>query len=112
MFGTIEALEQLVPAKMTSSSSPSRTQVIGLMERHSSLLEVRIRAWGIAVPETATPAYHFLERIVLLRTAADVYRRRAIENGEPQSPMADTYDRQADRLEENMQTAPQSLVEH
>ncbi len=111
MFGTIAELEGMIPINMTTSSSPSRDQVIKLLETHSSVLEVLIRSWGIPVPETSTAAYTFLARITLLRTAADVYRRKALEKGEDGSRMAEVYDMQADALQKTISDSPQSIIE-
>lgn len=111
MFGTITALEGMIPFKATTTSSPTRSQIENMMERHSSVLEVLLRARGVPVPQTATPAYSFLERVVLLRTAADILYRLSMEKGEQDSRIAGLYAQQADQMVQQVEANPQSLIE-
>ncbi len=93
------------------SSSPTRAQVLSLMEMHSEVLTVIIRARGVPVPDTGTSAYKFLTRIVVLKTAADILRRIAMEKGDASSPLADSYERQAIELTEHAINGPAGLIE-
>lgn len=111
MYGTIEDLEAVLATKFTTSSSPTRAQVTSIMETHSEVLNVMLRARGVPVPGTGTSAYKFLTRIVVLLTGADVLRRQAMEAGNPSSPMADIMERTAFALIEQAKDAPQALIE-
>lgn len=111
MFGSVEQVEELLPFRFTSTSSPTRAQVESLLAAHSAALVLRLRALGVPLPPSGSAAYLALSRIVVLLTACDVLRRRAVEEGQPVSQMAELMRQEAENLTQLVTQAPQAFVE-
>lgn len=111
MLGSVEEVEALLPLRFTSTSSPTREQVEWMLAAHSANLELRLRALGLKVPPPGTSSYAFLSRIVVQLTCADILRRKAVEEGQAVSQMAELMNQDAQEMLKLISAAPQAFAE-
>ena len=109
-FATVADIETLLGFKFTSASSPTEAQVADLINRHSASLSILLKARGVAEPAQGTDAYEYCKLIVTYAVAADVLRRRALEEDRDVSQMAMELDRKVQELKQVLADAPQAFA--
>jgi len=110
VYANVSELEEILPYKFTDTSNPTETQVLSIITRHSSRIDLLLKTRGISSPSEGTIQHSFLKQAVLYLTAMDVLRRKAIETGQASSALADDYERLAGQLLDTIQNNPQALV--